>query len=194
MKILITSFGPFNDFEENPSNQVMNLLKEKVSSTWDCLINWHTLDVSYSYVDQFENLISKDNFDLVLHLGVATNDSLLRFELIAKNECSGKDVQGRDPEKRYIDKENGDLVSSFDINILNKLQLKHPNKIRFSNDAGTYLCNYLYYKSLLIFRNNSSVLFVHIADFQNNSKAVSPEEQAQILAEIIESSVLLSYS
>ena len=53
MKILITSFGPFSGFEENPSNHVMNLLKEKVSGKSNCNISWQTMDVSYSYVDQF---------------------------------------------------------------------------------------------------------------------------------------------
>jgi pyrrolidone-carboxylate peptidase len=148
MKILITSFGPFSGFEENPSNHVMNLLKEKVSGKSNCNISWQTMDVSYSYVDQFENLICNDNFDLILHLGVATNDSFMRFELIAQNECKGKDVNDKQPAQNFIYQDKSSLHSNFDKEILNEVYLNHSNKIRFSNDAGTYLCNYLYYKYL----------------------------------------------
>jgi pyrrolidone-carboxylate peptidase len=57
--------------------------------------------------------------------------------------------------------------------------------VKTSDNAGSYLCNYVYYKSLCAFRNNSLVVFVHIADYQNNQDAVGLTEQVGFVREMI---------
>lgn len=50
-----------------------------------------------------------------------------------------------------------------------------------SEDAGAYLCNYVYYKSLQRFGRKSGVAFLHLADFINDPDASSLETQAAII-------------
>lgn len=186
MKILVTSFGPFNGFEENPSNKVMNCLREKLYEIDfpGISICWETLEVTYAFVDQFENRILNHSFDLIIHLGVASLDPMMRLEVLARNNASGIDFEGKDPENKFIQAGKNDIQTNIDLNTLTQICNLYPEKIRISDNAGAYLCNYVYFKSLLYFGSKARVLFIHNADFQNNSKAVNLEEQTEILFEL----------
>jgi pyrrolidone-carboxylate peptidase len=122
MTILITSFGPFNNFKVNPSNLAMKLLREKMTdleAQHD--LYWRELGVSYDEVLLFEKEFSGIQLDLVLHLGVATNDSLMRLEIQAKNQRQGKDVNGLDPTTDSIIENQSDIKTGINIQILENI-------------------------------------------------------------------------
>ncbi len=75
MKLLITSFGPFKKFAKNPSNEVMMQLQKSLESDFlaSNSLKWQILDVSWQKIDEFMNEIENDNYDFIVHLGVATN-------------------------------------------------------------------------------------------------------------------------
>ncbi len=186
MRILITSFGPFNNFKVNPSNLAMKLLREKMTdleAQHD--LYWRELGVSYDEVLQFEKEYLGIHLDLVLHLGVATNDSLMRLEIQAKNQRQGKDVNGLDPTTDSIIENQSDIKTGINIQILENICSKHPSIVRISNDAGAYLCNYIYYLSLSSNLADRNALFIHIADTQNNSNAVSLEDQVLVILDLV---------
>ena len=186
MRILITSFGPFNNFKVNPSNLAMKLLREKMTdleAQHD--LYWRELGVSYDEVLQFEKEFLGIHLDLVLHLGVATNDSLMRLEIQAKNQRQGKDVNGLDPTTDSIIENQSDIKTGMNIQILENICSKHPSIVRISNDAGAYLCNYIYYLSLSSNLADRNALFIHIADTQNNSNAVSLEDQVLVILDLV---------
>jgi len=186
MRILITSFGPFNNFKVNPSNQAMKLLREKMTDfEAQHTLYWCELGVSYDEVLLFEKEFSGIHLDLVLHLGVATNDSLMRLEIQAKNQRQGKDVNGLDPTTDSIIENQSDIKTGINIQILENICSKHPSIVRISNDAGAYLCNYIYYLSLSSNLANRNALFIHIADTQNNSNAVSLEDQVMVILDLV---------
>ncbi len=186
MRILITSFGPFNNFKVNPSNLAMKLLREKMTdleAQHD--LYWRELGVSYDEVLLFEKEFSGIQLDLVLHLGVATNDSLMRLEIQAKNQRQGKDVNGLDPTTDSIIENQIDIKTGINIQILENICSKNPSIVRISNDAGAYLCNYIYYLSLSSNLADRNALFIHIADTQNNSNAVSLEDQVLVILDLV---------
>lgn len=186
MKILITSFGPFAEFKENPSNVVMQMLQQQMKSLEvNHELTFDTLEVSYKAVDLFEKEYENSNYDLVIHLGVATNDNILRFEVRARNERSGKDVLGKTPERKEIAQDMADLETNLSQSQLTEFCSRHPGITRISSDAGTYLCNYIYYNSLFYLRSKTKVLFIHIADFFNRPDAPTAMVQTEIIFELI---------
>jgi pyrrolidone-carboxylate peptidase len=187
MKVLITSFGPFKNSPNNPSNEVMLKLQKRIESNnlFSNNITWLTLDVSWMKIDQFVTSIAHEKFDLMIHLGVAINNSLMRIELNAKNNCKGIDIFGKTPLNNRISMEGQDFNTNIDTIQLESFVQKHNRKVRFSEDAGAYLCNYIYYKSLELFSKKSKVLFIHIADVFYNKEAVSIENQAELIEELL---------
>ena len=59
------------------------------------------------------------------------------------------------------------------------------NVAEISNDAGAYLCNYVYFKSLSKSYSKSKIIFIHVADYQNNKKATTAEEQGLLIYNFI---------
>ena len=187
MRILITSFGPFNDFKVNPSNQIMERLKQKINLTPlpDNLFVFETIDVTWSGVSKFIQAKQIEKFDFIFHLGVASNESKIRIETSGQNIQSGKDIDNIRPNDKQIIKNEPNLNTNFSIEVLNNF-VSNNDFISISNDAGSFLCNYLYYKSLYFLGKKSSVLFIHTADTQNQPKAPNIECQAEIIYKLID--------
>jgi pyroglutamyl-peptidase len=182
MKILLTAFGPFGNYDVNPSELVLNEVSKKI--TFGELIDFKIIDVGYDSVNNFINSLTI-NYDLIVHLGVAFDNKKTRFEIVAHNTAKGKDVFNVEPQM-IIEKNGNDyIISNFPECVLEKAMEKFPNHIVYSRDAGTFLCNYIYYKSLNTFQRKTSVLFVHIADFINNNEANSLQIQSDIVISII---------
>lgn len=187
MKLLITAFGPFQEFTKNPSELVLKEWIEKgvVQQNPNFDINFEILPVSYSSVDKFQEIWKNTHYDLIIHLGVASNETKMRLEVVAKNLKLGKDIDGLSPNSIPIIQGAQDAKTQIPISILNQLCEKYPSKIRISDDAGTYLCNYVYYQSMTRAKWGTKVLFVHIADFINNSEAVNLEDQTNMLTDLL---------
>ena len=80
MKVLVTAFKPFNNFNNNYSSEVLNYIKDV-----DKLI----IDVNYdkSYLEILDSYDLND-YDLVIALGEARMRKELTLELSAKNISS----------------------------------------------------------------------------------------------------------
>lgn len=186
MKILISSFGPFHNFENNPSELIMNELKHEFNFDLKKSIDWKVIPVTYKAVDALynDNIINKYNY--IIHLGVATNFDKLRIEINAHNSISGNDIDGFEPGNQIINNGNEIISSNFPFEVIDYILIKYKDEVVISDDAGRYLCNYIYYKSLYHFKNESKVIFIHIADFKNNNKALSIEIQKKIINDFVE--------
>ena len=93
MRILVTCFGKFHDFSENPSKNVLEQIKYLTKETKNVEFEWEELDVVFNKVDNFIEHINH-NHELIIHLGVATGAEKIRFELNAHNIKDGKDTDG----------------------------------------------------------------------------------------------------
>jgi pyroglutamyl-peptidase len=185
MKILVTSFGPFGAFDNNPSERLMNDLKARsLEDRLDVQIEWSVLPVSYSSVDAYLETLDSE-YDLIIHMGVASNESVLRFEVIGRNIRGGTDNDGQIFADTEIVAGASSLESSFPKPILNELIDTRLESTKISTDAGDYLCNYIYFKSLHKFGQAVPILFIHIADVDHQPQAPSLAQQADIVEDLI---------
>jgi pyroglutamyl-peptidase len=187
MRTLITSFGPFGDFGLNPSNQVMDVLQALIEKgeTPGQEYSFEKLNVSWEHVDAFISNTANDPFDLFIHLGVATGSDKMRIETKGRNSAEGKDVLDANPSFPTILAHTSDIVSILPMSELKEFVAKHPEVV-LSDNAGSYLCNYIYFRSLHTNGLKSKVLFIHIADTINTPSAPKIELQADLVLQLIQ--------
>lgn len=184
MAILVTGFGPYGTFESNPSWEAIRDGRLKVDREgWT--IETAKLDFSYDAASKFsETVWQKYDPVLVVHLGFEINNkSFLQFEQFAREGPYVKEDsdsyaphanQDSRPEK-YVPAStthNDRLETCLNIDLIcDQLNLLHrEGKIALlakkSTDAGLYIGEYLYYRTL----TNSALrraVFVHVPDVMN---------------------------
>jgi pyrrolidone-carboxylate peptidase len=142
--ITVTAFGPFGKFKHNPSE----ILGRTVVG--DSLV---VLPVSFSAVDDFVR--SLPNEGKLLMLGVAGNAKSIRIERVATS-CVGESRDICD-ERRH--RGNSGKVCGQLLQKIAASDFCHD-----SEDAGDYLCNYLYYEATSA-RPAMQTGFVHVPPF-----------------------------
>lgn len=103
------------------------------------------IDVSYAAADAFIASLDTSSFDTLLMLGVAGSSDSFRLERVARN------VTGPTPDVRGIVLPAGAIDDAVPGDLPTTLWDKPlPEGFDgvFSDDAGDYLCNYLYFRAL----------------------------------------------
>jgi len=127
------------------------------------------LDVSYSAVERFVFQREEPNFERLLLLGAAPGRKFLSPELFARNTYGG--AADMDGERRNGEIEAGRpllLTSTLFEDDLLAAALAEDKRMRLSLDAGSYLCNFIYYEALTHFPDKR-VGFVHVPTFETIS-------------------------
>ena len=162
---LITAFGSFPGVPENPTELLLERIKNDKSQD---ATRHKTLPVSFDRVFQaLEPMVVKYCPSKLLHLGVASEATQFRIETQAFNHIASRvpDVDGRKPQNARIDRrlpQAHHLTGSPHAErILSHLhEASCPAKL--SGDTGRYVCNALFYSSLAAFGGKLEVNFVHI--------------------------------
>lgn len=150
-KIFVTGFGPFGDVVENPSQKLATQIG----------LPHEVLPVGFKDVDQFLQRFDPAGISTLLLLGVAAKRDRITPEFFARNE-SGKtvDVRGEArPGKIVDDGPHLRETTLWNSNLVSEWTTELP--VRASFDAGTYLCNYIYFQALTSFPN-LNVGFLHV--------------------------------
>ena len=212
--IIVTGFGGFSPGESNLSAIVMQEFYRQTSKKISVLTgcpdmmkdpdNLQPIETSYKFVitPPFDPWLQSTDARLAVHLG--TNDKIICgneiwFELQACN--GGADFWYADGYgtpcsmycKECIPDGSQYLQTSFDIpTLIEKMTTKENMKFSFkeSYNAGHFLCDYLYYRSLYYAtqRGNGAenVIFIHIPPSYNLSKDVTAEDFAVDFAPVLE--------
>lgn len=154
MKVLVTAFKPFNKMENNYSSEVLNYLNNVDKVIIDVLY-----DTSYIELSSKCNL---NEYDLIIAMGEARMREELTLEIIAKNisSCSICDNGG-------IYKKDEEIIKEAPIEIHTEVDLANLNEfVKFSYDAGRFVCNNLYYHLLYNYPKKS--LFIHVPNCNND--------------------------
>ena len=160
MRITVTAFEPFGGFNTNSSFTAISQLDDSI----DKLI----LPVSYpdAYIYLKEHLKESD---LIILLGMAASRKTISLEERARNILEFKipDNSGKVLSNIPIDDTKDEYLYS-QINIDKLINELNSDIVTKSNDAGTFICNYLYFSVLKDYQIPS--IFIHIPNYQTEDE------------------------
>ena len=149
-KIVVTYFEPFGGRTTNASKEVVSLITDYQTKE---------LPVSWSKIPCLIKEILSNNPDYLFLVGEAGSYKEITIERTAHNVSGGKDNED-------VNRDNAPIISNGPDELTTKFDLSKVN-YRISDDAGKYLCNYIYYLTLS-YSLNTKVLFVHLPYIENN--------------------------
>jgi len=170
MRVLITGFGPFPGAPFNPSAQLVKALLRRRRPALDGVeFGAHVFATTYAAVDGNLSKLLAQQPDVILLFGLAGRRRHLCIEMRARNAVSQifPDADGHKPRHDVITP--GAPVSLQGnapfMRLLRAARGRFP--ARLSRDAGTYLCNYVYWQALQrTGKGRPLVQFVHIPPLQ----------------------------
>lgn len=149
---LVTGFLGFGSFARNPSA----ILAQRCGRAFELI------EVSFAAADAFVESLEERSFARLLLMGVAASSSVFRLERMAKNQAGrGTDVRGIVWPTSEIDPASPPILPGTLWTPELATRLTIDERIAVSDDAGDYLCNYIYYRALQRVRNRP-VGFLHV--------------------------------
>uniref|UniRef100_A0A5B6ZXD0 Putative pyroglutamyl-peptidase 1-like protein n=1 Tax=Davidia involucrata TaxID=16924 RepID=A0A5B6ZXD0_DAVIN len=203
--IHVTGFKKFHGVSENPTETIVSNLREYVKKKGlpkglilrSCSILeaagqgalvplYQTLQSSVSKKDSES---SNSGGVIWLHFGVNSGATRFAIEHQAVNEATFRcpDELGWKPQKVPIIPADGGISRTRETSLpvveITKALAKMGYEVMTSNDAGRFVCNYVYYHSLRFAEQNGiKSLFVHVPLFLT----IDEETQMQFAASLLE--------
>ena len=192
--IHLTGFGRFQGVEDNPScHLARGLAAAAIYAAKDPRIHVassRVVEVSMSAAETalnqiFQDVPDDDSHVLIVHLGVAASASCFHLEQQAINDCTFRcpDESGLQPQGQSICEAlelGSSLATPLSLpEIAARLDEKWHSRLELSRDAGRFLCNYIYYRSLqhAASRKRCHSVFIHVplqtvADLQQQANFI----------------------
>ena len=190
MVIIVTGFGCFRDYLVNPSWEAVKGLKELWDNK-DHELVCEEIPVEYDFVlNQVPDKWKSEDPEFVIHVGVSCLADKMTLEKQANNFGYNKpDVKKMFPPENCCvgDCDSERRSSCLDVDDLsNKVnedchRLNNGVEACVSEDAGKYLCDFVYFKSLHSLNGRS--LFVHVPEID---KPYSVKQMSEGLKLIVE--------
>ncbi|XP_058770397.1 uncharacterized protein LOC131644029 [Vicia villosa] len=203
--VYITGFKKFHGVSENPTETIVNNLVEYVKTKGlpkglvigSCSILdtagqggliplYQTLQTAITAKDSES---SSSNKIIWLHFGVNSGATRFAVERQAVNEATFRcpDELGWKPQKVPIVPSDGTIShireSTLPVEEITKALASKGYDVMTSDDAGRFVCNYVYYHSLRFAEQNGiKSLFVHVPLFFT----INEETQMQFAASLLE--------
>ena len=166
--IVITYFEPFGGRDTNTSKEVASIFLDY--PLVELPVNWDGVD------NVLLNNIS-DGTEYLFMLGEAGTYTDVTVELVARKNASGEDNDGTIKEDEVI----GGINLATPI-IFNKKELP----VKYSFNAGKFLCNYSYYFSLKNMKG-TKVVFIHLPYPRENLTIEDMKNKAEEIIEYVTS-------
>ncbi|GJD11459.1 hypothetical protein Gasu2_55970 [Galdieria sulphuraria] len=171
----LTGFGRFHRVSQNPTEF---LVKQVVTTT----VATTSVKGAQQALDEVYGKLHRDKSvrNVIIHCGVDASANCFRLEERAYNEASFScpDESGWQPKVVPID--DTKPVDSFLVTSINIRQAveeleKKGFHVKSSEDAGRFLCNWIYYQSLTRAQCEFSVkvVFVHFPPIQDSQEIQS---------------------
>ncbi len=152
MKILLSGFNPFANLSVNSSQVIVQEIEKRWRPVAPIHLTTEILPTEYCAAEsRIRNLIREIKPDAVLCLGVADTRSAINLERVAVNWDDG----GACPDNAGDIRAGQKIVdgpeaysSTLPLEEIQRTLKKHGIPVSFSNDAGTYVCNHVFYSAL----------------------------------------------
>ncbi|MFH2006399.1 MAG: putative Ig domain-containing protein [bacterium] len=144
--ILLSGYGPFEGVEVNPSWGAVAPLDATLIGGYDVRaievpVLWD--EAPAMFLAEYVRLRPP----IAIGSGVAMGELFIRLESTAANFASGEDIDGNVKHGGPIDIDEPDeLSSTLPLADLLELLEQHGFPVAISDNAGAYLCNYLFFK------------------------------------------------
>lgn len=149
-RLLITGFGPFPGQPHNPSAPLVRGLRQifaRAQSGFD--IRAVVLKTEYQAgLKKLNTEMRSYKPDIVICFGVAAGETGFRLEQQAQNRCSitHADASGHKPDEATIlTGGQASHPSTLPLDKINNALVQSEIPCLLSDDAGDYLCNYIFY-------------------------------------------------
>jgi pyroglutamyl-peptidase len=167
MRVLITGFGPFPRAPFNPSALVAKTLARRRRPALAGLVrDAHVFATEYACIDRDVPRLFAQQPDVVLMFGLAGRARELRIETRARNAMAPLLPDAGKYRRQRGTIEFGAPAARRGPAPFARLAAAIRSRglpVRVSRDAGTYLCNYAYWRALSAASGRRPlVLFVHI--------------------------------
>lgn len=179
--VLLSGFGPFQDTTENPSIEAIRDLDQQMISGLDVRV----IEIPVLWEVAWELLeeeIERLNPTYVIATGQASG-SAMRYEEIARNVQYGTDNDGvRRSGTEVVSGGPDTYVTTLPIKDIMHTVNQEGIATEKSSDAGSYLCNDIFYHVMHYTDENSfisSAGFVHVPD---SGLSLEEIQYAQVLA------------
>lgn len=151
--ILLTGFGPFPGVAENASQRFVPKLGHLAARRFSAhRVVARILPTEWDRAPaRLEDLYTRERPKLVLHFGVSPHADAFVIETLAHNTCkAAEDAAGSLPRDSAVVR-NGPETLTARLPVAEIVRRLHGLKVPAvaSEDAGSYLCNALLYRSLL---------------------------------------------
>ena len=181
MKLLLTGFEPYGAVEVNPSEQVVRRIAERAQRRGSDDLITEILPTEFIAAGQrIRKLIRKFRPEAVLCLGVAPKRDKISLERVALNldDDALPDNAGRVREGRQI-VPGGPVAywSTLPLERIRKRLEKRGIPVSYSNHAGTYLCNHVFYVACHEMErkgHRSRYGFLHLPPLRQRGKKAQP--------------------
>ena len=174
VRFFITGYGKFADVDVNPSGRLVEnfvAADEHRAELYDvasCVV-LHSSNASIlTYLNSLESPTNDSDFvDVFLSIGVRDNISTICLEKNAFNEMDYPfpDEDGVQPRDGAKICEDGPLMlsSALRLDDAKKTTTESTIGVDTSEDAGRFMCNFIFYGSL---QKNPNSVFVHVPTFE----------------------------
>jgi pyroglutamyl-peptidase len=195
VRVLITGFGPFPGAPFNPSAALAKVLARRRRPALAGIERaTHVFATTYASVDRDlpKLFAQKQKPDIVLMFGVAGRRRQLCIETRARNAVSllFPDASGYRPRHGVI-KLYGPAALTGNAPFTRLAGAARP-KARLSRDAGSYLCNYIYWRALEQVRGTRPLVqFVHIPPVGTKPRRQRRSKIAPTLAQLLQAAEAL---
>ncbi|KAK4357523.1 hypothetical protein RND71_023133 [Anisodus tanguticus] len=201
--IHVTGFKRFHGVAQNPTEITVNGLKDYVEkrglpagvTLGSCTVletagEGGLLTLLKVIKSESSSANGSNNGQVIwLHLGVNSGATKFAVERLAVNEATFRcaDELGWQPQRLPIVPEDGGINQTRKTSCSTESILEYLKKkgfeVTMSDDAGRFVCNYVYYHSLRSAQQKGhKSLFVHVPTFSR----VNQEEQMEFVAALLE--------
>lgn len=166
MRIMVTGFGSFPGVEVNPSAYLVERLPLDVPPLAGHEVRVEVLPVTWrGCADWVERMLAEKPLDILLHVGVRASGRAFDLEMLARNNCRTDlpDAIGEHPPAVIEPDGPAEIPARLPAAELCARLARADLPVGPSSDAGEYVCNFIFYKSLLRFSDIGAwVGFLHI--------------------------------
>jgi pyroglutamyl-peptidase len=188
--ILLTGFGSFPGAPNNPSGLLARkLARLRRPAFANAKRVAHVFTTSYAAVDQqIPALIARHRPDAMIMFGLASRSKHIRIELLARNRLLVlfPDASGFSPRTRAIRPQApASLRGRAPFSRLLAAARPHA-KTALSGNAGSYVCNYCYWRAIEVMptSNRPFVVFVHVPQVRGRARRTHAKPQAPRLVDL----------